>query len=192
MRLTKIYTKIGDKGETRLASGEKISKANQRINSYGTVDELNAVCGMLADSLKEKEPKLFADLEKRIHTIQNLLFDIGGELSFSEGKCPDYVQQIKSKHVTMLEEDMDKYNELLEPLKNFILPGGHPSQSLCHLARVTCRRAEREVVDLAKEESVPSEVIVFLNRLSDWFFVLCRYINKHTKTPEKLWEQTKN
>ncbi len=191
MRLDKIYTKVGDQGHTRLATGEKVLKTHLRIKAYGTVDELNSFCGLLADSIEKSNVRLQEICKTRLKHIQNSLFDLGGELSFSDGKAPEYVQNLTANHTKLLEDDIDSFNVELEPLANFILPGGNFSQSVCHLARTTCRRAEREVVELSEAESVRPEIMIFLNRLSDWFFVYARLINKLTNTPEVLWEQNK-
>lgn len=194
-RLSKIYTKIGDKGTTMLASGTKVSKASARIEAYGSVDELNSVVGMLRDILvrdisdKEMNISMISD---RLLLIQNELFDVGGELSTPmEDLRIDRQQVVTQVQIKRLEDEMDQANEHLEPLANFVLPGGHIANSTAHLARTVCRRAERCVVALAEQETVREEVRIYLNRLSDWLFVLCREISHGLQIPEVLWKQNK-
>lgn len=174
-----------------LASGEKVLKSSSRIEAYGTVDELNAVVGMLRDVLVPDAP-VFNQLDGRLATIQNELFDVGGELSTpSEHLNIQRQQVVTHAQIKRLEDEMDFANEHLEPLANFVLPGGHLANSTAHLARTVCRRAERCVVRLAEQESVRDEVRIYLNRLSDWFFVACREISHNLKIPEVLWQQKK-
>lgn len=190
MRLTKIYTKVGDKGSTLLATGERISKSAPRIEAYGTIDELNAIVGCLNDSLRPLGN--CADLIASLSTIQNELFDIGAELSL-----PKWQEQgiklgvVQETDIERLEKDMDRFNETLEPLANFILPGGHPSNSFSHLARTVCRRGERRIVALTATDAVRPEVLKYVNRLSDWFFVLSRVISQRLKIEEVIWQQKK-
>ena len=194
-RLSKIYTKVGDKGMTMLASGAKVSKASMRIEAYGTVDELNAVIGMLRDTLvrdiSDKQMKL-SSMGSRLLLIQNELFDVGGELSTpTEQLRIDRQQVVTQVQIKRLEDEMDQANEHLEPLANFVLPGGHIANSTAHLARTVCRRAERCVVALAEQETVREDVRIYLNRLSDWLFVLCREISHELQIQEVLWKQNK-
>lgn len=194
MRLTKIYTKIGDGGNTMLATGAKVSKAAKRICAYGTVDELNAVVGMLRDELVEvdrlRRDKIFSDLNQHLLMIQNELFDLGGELSVPVEHLDVGRQQVVTlSAIQRLEDQMDLLNEHLPPLKNFILPGGHRANSAAHLARTVCRRAEREVIALSELEEVRSEARIYLNRLSDWLFVICRELSSRLNVEEILWSQ---
>lgn len=191
MRLNKIYTKVGDKGTTCLANGEKISKASLRIEAYGTVDELNAHVGFLRDILSETpNPDKFKTLLQQLKLIQNELFNVGGELATPTKSLDITKQQVVSEQNTKrLEAEMDACNETLPPLANFVLPGGHKANSASHLARTVCRRAERQVVRLAEAESIRPEVQIYLNRLSDWLFVAGRFISKTLQVPEVLWEQ---
>lgn len=192
MRLSKIYTKVGDKGTTMLASGAKVSKSSARIEAYGTIDELNSVVGMLRDTLMSDPAQNFADLVTKLHTIQNELFDVGGELSTPiEILNIDKQQVIKNSQIKRLEDEMDQANEHLKPLENFVLPGGHFANSTAHLARTVCRRAERRVIALAEQETVRAEVRIYLNRLSDWLFVMCREISHRLGIAEVLWQQKK-
>lgn len=190
MRLTKIYTKTGDKGDTRLATGEKLSKASARIEAYGTVDELNSFIGLLRDSLMEH--KAFGSLVNQLAQIQNELFDVGGELATPPAHLNTDRQQVVGKaEIERLEQELDAYNEHLPPLKNFILPGGHLANSLAHVARTICRRAERQIVRLREVDQTRDDVLIYLNRLSDWFFVVSRYISVTLNVPEVLWAQRK-
>lgn len=189
MRLTKIYTKVGDKGTTLLASGAKVPKDSVRIESYGTVDELNAFLGQLADTVRAAGDKL-ADLLPKLAQVQNEIFDLGGELATPMEVLNVERQQVVT-HATIarLESEIDHYNESLPPLENFVLPGGHPANSAAHVCRTVCRRAERQVVALAREEQVRDEARIYLNRLSDWLFVVSRVVSLRLGCPEVLWQQ---
>jgi cob(I)alamin adenosyltransferase len=190
IRLSKIYTKVGDKGSTLLATGEKLLKSNVRIEAYGTVDELNAVVGLLRDTIEPD--KRMGEIINSLIKIQNELFDIGGELSVPLDVLNINVQQVVAMgDVERLEREMDEFNESLPPLENFILPGGHIANSTCHLARTVCRRAERAVVRMSEQDAVRDEVRIYLNRLSDWFFVLSRELSRRLGVPEALWAQNK-
>lgn len=177
----KIYTKTGDKGETSLFGGNRLPKSHLRIESYGTVDELNAHIGLLRDSITDEKYK--ADLK----TIQDRLFDLGSNLAMDPNKKLD-VPAISEQDVIFLESEMDQMDEQLEPLKNFILPGGHQVISYCHLARTVCRRAERNVVALSHSEHVDDVLIRYLNRLSDYFFILGRKFAKDLDVNEITWK----
>lgn len=194
MRLTKIYTKVGDKGLTYLANGSKVPKFDLRIEAYGTVDELNAFVGLLRDELHQMEqhktlPKI-TEITARLRRIQNELFDVGGELATPVDVLDTSRQQVVThESVARLEQEIDEFNEQLEPLANFVLPGGHSANSLAHIVRTVCRRAERGIVALANETTVREEVSIYLNRLSDWFFVASRVISQEAGVPELLWQQ---
>ncbi|MCL5798092.1 MAG: cob(I)yrinic acid a,c-diamide adenosyltransferase [Patescibacteria group bacterium] len=178
----KIYTRTGDDGKTSLYGGTRVEKHNLRVVAYGTVDELNSVVGVLISHL-EKEKKL-SDF---FHKIQSDLLSIGSHLALGKS---DLVN-IKGRDSEM-EVLIDSIDEKLEPLKNFILPGGTKAASFSHLARSVCRRAEREVVRLYNTESnVDRLVLVYLNRLSDLFFETARYLNKMAKVKENVWLSTK-
>jgi len=190
LRLTKIYTKVGDKGTTGLANGKVVSKSSLRIESYGTVDELNSVTGLLRDELNDLKIDHFSGLIEKLLMIQNELFDLGGELATpAESLKVERQQVVSMESVSRLEREMDEFNLLLNPLQNFVLPGGHRANSVAHLARTVCRRAERRVVALASEEELRVECQIFLNRLSDWFFVASRVISLGLRCPEPLWRQ---
>ncbi len=190
VRLSKIYTRTGDKGATLLATGERVLKSNVRIEAYGTVDELNSTVGMLRDTIVV-DPRL-QDLCEKLSKIQNELFDIGGELSVPLDVLDTERQQVVSmRDVSRLESEMDAFNENLPPLENFVLPGGHLANSTAHLVRTVCRRAERAVVRMSEQDAVRDEIRIYLNRLSDWFFVLSRELSRRLAVPEVLWAQNK-
>jgi cob(I)alamin adenosyltransferase len=179
-RLSKIYTRTGDEGTTGLGDGSRVPKDSLRIEAIGAVDELNSALGaLLADVLP---PEVRADL----HDIQHDLFDLGGELSI-----PGYTS-VGPQHVTRLENELDRYNADLTPLKEFILPGGSRGAALCHIARTVCRRAERRVISLAGAETLSPSLQRYLNRLSDLLFVLCRVLNRAAGVPDVYWQKGKN
>lgn len=176
----KIYTKTGDKGETSLFGGQRLPKSHIRIESYGTVDELNAQIGLLRDNLRESDTR---DLLKE---IQNRLFDIGSNLAATPGKeLP--APGILDSDIDRLEKTIDHIDQQLPELRNFILPGGHPTVSYCHIARCVCRRAERRVVALDSKEKVDPLIIKYLNRLSDYLFVLARKLIYDLDVEEVKW-----
>jgi len=177
----KIYTKTGDAGTTGLYGGARLSKDDIRIESYGTVDELNSFIGLLSDSLNEfKIPHILFEVQNRLFTIgSNLASDPDKELS-----TPD----LKDEDILLLEKEIDQMDQILEPLKHFILPGGHQSISHCHIARTVCRRAERRVVSLANNQDVNPIIIKYLNRLSDYFFVLSRFVGHKLDVKPNKWE----
>lgn len=175
-RLSKIYTRTGDAGETGLGDGSRVPKDHQRVEAYGTVDELNSVLGMLlGHELPESCTRVLSD-------IQHHLFDLGSEL------CVPGYEVLAQVHVTWLEQELDAMNSDLPYLKEFILPGGSVAAGTCHLARTVCRRAEREVVAMGHEEELPPFSAAYLNRLSDLLFVMARSILRHQGRGEVLWE----
>ncbi|WP_211825082.1 cob(I)yrinic acid a,c-diamide adenosyltransferase [Kistimonas asteriae] len=182
-RLTKIYTRTGDKGSTSLGGGTRVPKTHARIEAIGSVDELNAWMGMLICELKDCQI-LRHKLQKPLEFIQHRLFDVGGELAM-----PGY-QLVRQEFVTYLEEVLDEFNEGLPPLKNFILPGGSRLACHCHMVRTVSRRAERRVI-AAKEagEEINAPLMQFLNRLSDLMFVLGR-VTARQSGGEVLWQQS--
>jgi len=190
VRLSKIYTRVGDKGSTLLATGERVLKSNVRIEAYGTVDELNSMVGFLRDSIAGDHR--LSDLCESLLKIQNELFDVGGELSVPLDVLDTRRQQVVSMaDVARLEQEIDLFNESLKPLENFVLPGGHLANSTTHIVRTVCRRAERAVVRMSEQDAVRDEVRIYLNRLGDWFFVLSREISRRLGVPEVLWAQNK-
>ncbi|HAN77060.1 MAG TPA: cob(I)yrinic acid a,c-diamide adenosyltransferase [Bacteroidales bacterium] len=177
----KIYTKGGDKGQTSLLSGTRLAKYNLRIEAYGTVDELNAFTGYLRDLL------VLDDVRETLFLIQNKLFNVGSLLA-AEGKEKEYkLNEISEADILKLEQEMDRMDLELPELRNFILPGGHPAVSAAHICRTVCRRAERLAVELAVEHNVNEFIIKYLNRLSDYFFMLSRYISKKLNVNEISW-----
>jgi cob(I)alamin adenosyltransferase len=177
----RIYTKTGDKGETSLFGGRRLKKNHIRIESYGTLDELNAHIGLLKDHLEDDS------LSTVLKTIQDRLFTIGANLASDPDKSMD-VPDIHESDIDLLEKEMDRMDDTLPPLKNFILPGGHPVVSYCHIARCVCRRAERLSVALSEEEYVMPIIIVYLNRLSDYLFILARYLARELGVEEISWK----
>lgn len=191
MRLDKIYTKTGDAGTTFLADGEKVSKCSLRISAYGTIDELNSFVGLLKDELSLDLPQLESvKVVAALRMIQNELFDLGGELATANSTIAQGRQKlVGQKEVNRLEHEMDEWTAILPALENFVLPGGCRGNSLAHICRTVCRRAERELVELASNETIRGECQIYINRLSDWFFVLSRFISSLKGKPEELWQQ---
>ena len=178
----RIYTKTGDKGETSLFGGKRVKKNTLRIETYGTVDELNSVIGICRSINTDK--KIDAILE----IIQNDLFTLGTDLSTSLEIKNKKVKRIQTTAITHLEQLIDKIESQLKPLKQFILPGGNNTAAMLHFARTICRRAERLVVQLSQKESVGENPTIYLNRLSDLLFVLARWSNYLSGTTEYLWK----
>ena len=191
MRITKVYTRTGDAGKTRLAGGQQVWKDSLRVEAYGMVDELNALVGVVrafnADLVAKHASA--ARLDDELRWIQNKLLDAGGILATAPGQVFKNMPQITAKDVTRLERVIDTCQKDLSPLKEFILPGGGKVPALLHQARTVCRRAERETVRLSREEPVDAAILKFLNRLSDALFVLARWIAKTQGEPELLWER---
>jgi len=179
---SKIYTKTGDKGKTSLLGGQKVSKSNARIEAYGSIDELNSYLGLLKDQ-KEVETRL----KHQLYWIQEQLFSIGSILATEEGFKGFELPQITSIEIKQIEQWIDHYDNQLPPLKNFILPGGHQTVSLCHVCRTVCRRAERKINQIAETETLDSNILPFVNRLSDYFFILARKLAADLKVPETPW-----
>jgi cob(I)alamin adenosyltransferase len=177
----KIYTKTGDKGQTSLLGGTRVSKDHIRIEAYGTVDELNSWIGLIRDQQIPKE-SIAVLLES-----QDRLFTIGSILASDPGKSKVKIPALSENDVTLLEKEIDRMNESLPEMRSFVLPGGHTAVSYCHIARCVCRRAERNTIHLAGQSEVPELVIKYLNRLSDYLFVLSRYVTKHFNAEETPW-----
>ena len=182
----KIYTRTGDDGTTGLIGGSRLKKNNIRLEAYGTVDELNSYIGVVRSFYFEEHA------DSVLETIQNKLFVIGAHLATDQT-----VEMIKSQipveiaDIMLLEIEMDKMIEVLPPLNNFILPGGSQATAFCHVARTVCRRAERRIVELSEKSEVESNLIKYINRLSDYLFVLSRKISMELKAPEILWSPDK-
>lgn len=179
----KIYTKTGDKGVTSLIGGTRVPKHHLRIETYGTVDELNSYIGMIRDLSEHNDHLNFV-----LNEIQDRLFTIGSLLAADPEKSRMKLPDLHESDVTLLENEIDAMNESLPELRAFILPGGHPTSSWCHIARCVCRRCERLVSHLAEENEVHPLVNVYLNRLSDYLFVLARKVLLDQKKPEINWK----
>jgi cob(I)alamin adenosyltransferase len=181
-RLTTIYTRTGDEGETSLGGGQRVPKDSARVAAYGTVDELNSAIGVsLAHGLSPR-------LVEILSIVQNELFHLGSDLAFREEDKRAYrLPQIEERHIAQLEEWIDEMITATGTLKNFILPGGSIGAAQLHVARTICRRAERAVLTLAREEPIGELVMPYLNRLSDLLFVMARYENQQHDGPEPLW-----
>ncbi len=177
----KIYTKTGDAGETSLIGGVRVLKSHLRIESYGTVDELNSYLGLIKDSIQISHAK------EIIYEIQDRLFTIGAVLASDPEKSKMKVPDLHESDLVLLEKEMDVMDAQLPSLKNFVLPGGNVTASHCHVARCICRRAERIVVHLSLDSEVPDIIIRYLNRLSDYLFMLSRYIVQQANAEEILW-----
>ena len=177
-RLSKIYTRTGDDGTTGLGDGSRVPKTHARIEAYGTVDEANSAIGVIL-----AVPNLPPGVAEALTQIQHELFDLGGELA-----VPGY-RAIQDSHIDQLEQCLDRFNEPLPPLKEFILPGGGPAAAACHVARAITRRAERNAWALAQSETVAPEVTRYLNRLSDLLFVVARVLARHENGQEVLWKR---
>ena len=180
-RLSKIYTRSGDKGETSLANGTRVSKNSARIEALGTVDELNSLLGLVISGLPNNQP-----LHQQLSVIQHQLFDLGGELAVADATY----KVIDKEDTDQLEQQLDLMNRTLPPLKEFILPGGSEEVSRIHLARTVCRRAERTMINLQLDslEQVNVDAVTYLNRLSDFLFVAARYMAKERDEQEILWK----
>jgi cob(I)alamin adenosyltransferase len=178
----KIYTKTGDKGTTSLVGGTRVSKTALRIEAYGTVDELNSYIGLVRDqAVNEKRKDILKEIQDRLFTIGSIL---ASESEQTKKRIPD----LQESDIELLEKEMDNMDTFLEPMRYFILPGGHQSISFAHLARTVCRRTERIVIRLSEESDVNELIIRYLNRLSDYIFVLCRIMAKELEVEEIAWK----
>lgn len=185
----KIYTKTGDTGSTGLVGGERISKSSILINTYGEVDELNSFVGLVASTFPESSKDQFLP---EFQLIQNTLFNLGSNLACKVDDREKFsIPKISNDSIFILEKSIDNMNNDLEILKNFILPGGSLCASNCHVTRSVCRRVERSLVSLSREYEnyLPENAIVFVNRLSDYFFVMSRFVNKLTGEKEIKWSK---
>lgn len=183
----KIYTKTGDKGQTSLLGGTRVSKADIRVEAYGTVDELNAFIANLKDLLNID--RMDEQVVSCLHKINKELFDIGSLLALESEEYKGKMAQFDPESIVVLEQQIDWMDDKLEKLRDFILPGGHPLVSSCHICRTVCRRAERRVVALAEEVAVNEDYITYLNRLSDYLFTLARYIALEYDVEEDRWHE---
>ena len=184
----KIYTKTGDKGTTALFGGTRVPKHHIRIESYGTVDELNSHLGLIRDQDINPEYKaLIIEIQDRLFTVGAILATDPEKAVLKNGKARLNIPKITDKDITKLEEEMDKMNEALPPMTHFVLPGGHQTVSFCHIARCVCRRAERLASALNDLEPFQPESLIYLNRLSDYLFVLARKLSYDLKAEEIKW-----
>lgn len=188
MRIDKVYTKGGDRGQTSLIGGERVSKAAPRIEAYGTVDEINATLGLVRTALETSAAG--AHLIPIIHRVQNELFNLGAELATPDPERRAKLPRVEQRHVDQLERDIDALNDDLPPLTSFVLPGGGAASASFHLARTVCRRGERLIVALMDAEDVGELPVVYLNRLSDALFVFGRWAAHKDGRPEPLWQPT--
>jgi len=180
--LLKIYTGFGDRGKTRLYGGKIVDKDNLRVEAYGTIDELNSVIGLVITYIE------IESLIKDLQGIQNGLFELSAELATpDENKKTSAGSSINEQIIKELEKKIDIMDNKLDPLKNFILPGGSRGAAFCHLARTICRRAERVLVTLNKEELISPQIIIYINRLSDFLFVVARFINNQQNVADLPW-----
>ena len=193
MRITKVYTRTGDKGQTRLVGGQRVPKDDARIEAYGTVDELNSVLGIvrveLARSPAGDDARTW--LDARLADVQHDLFNVGSDLATRSADRWEGMRLVADADVLRLETEIDRMNEILPPLEDFILPGGGPVGAFLHQGRTVCRRAERRAITLTGVEDANPDVIRFLNRLSDWLFVAGRWVGKTMGEPEFLWDRTR-
>ena len=182
---SRLYTRAGDRGDTGLFGGRRVAKDRPRVVAYGTIDELNAVLGLAISHIRQRA------LVTTLHTIQNELFNIGAELASDQpvrrGRKQAGVFRLDPARTQWLEGLIDEYDARVPPLRTFVLPSGSTAATLLHFARTVCRRAEREVVSLARAETVNPAMLTYLNRLGDLLFVLARYVNKTSRRRELLW-----
>ncbi|MDR0745356.1 MAG: cob(I)yrinic acid a,c-diamide adenosyltransferase [Mediterranea sp.] len=183
MKKSLVYTKTGDKGTTALIGGTRVSKTHIRLEAYGTVDELNAQLGLLATYLTDEKDK------NVVLKVQNMLFTIGSHLATDQEKVElREASIITLNHIAELEQEIDAIDEALPPLCAFVIPGGSRGSAVCHVCRTVCRRAERRILALSEEYKISSEVLSYMNRLSDYLFVLSRRINVIKETSEIFWD----
>ena len=175
-RLSKIYTRTGDDGSTQLGDGKRLKKDDIRIETLGTIDELNSIIGLILSHNPSTD-----DVKTILTQVQHDLFDLGGEL------CPPHRIAITPEKILLLEKTIDRWNKTLAPLKEFILPGGNIKSATCHVARTVCRRAERSLVKLHQENAINPDILRYINRLSDVLFVAARILTRETESEEILW-----
>jgi cob(I)alamin adenosyltransferase len=191
VRITKVYTRGGDKGDTSLVGGKRVPKDSPRIDAYGTIDELNSIVGLARvfneENLDAGEAHQF--LDGVLCQIQDELFDLGSELATPPAFFQEGMYRVSEKEIERIEKLIDQCQKDLEPLKSFILPGGGRVGAYLHQCRTVCRRAEREILRLSRAEEINHDVIKYVNRLSDLFFVLSRWISKQTGEQEYLWQR---
>ena len=191
VRITRVYTRTGDKGETALVGGKRAPKDSPRIEAYGTIDELNSIVGLARVFNEErlKKGKAHRFLDEVLRKIQDELFDLGSELATPADFTREGMYRVGEREVKRLEETMDQCQKDLEPLKSFVLPGGGKIGAYLHQCRTVCRRAEREILRLSRTEEIGEWPVKYVNRLSDLFFVLSRWVGKHLGEKEYLWQR---
>jgi cob(I)alamin adenosyltransferase len=191
IRITRVYTRTGDAGETGLVGGKRVAKDSQRIEAYGTIDELNSIVGLARafneEKLDEHDAHRFLDVVLR--RIQEELFDLGSELATPAEFYQPGMYRLSGRQVKKIEQLIDECQKSLEPLKSFVLPGGGKIGAYLHQCRTVCRRAEREILRLSRMEEMSEWPLKYVNRLSDLFFVLSRWISKQTGAKEYLWQR---
>jgi len=193
VRITKVYTRTGDTGQTRLVGGQRVSKDDVRIEAYGTSDELNCILGIVRVELERSQAPSDerTQLDDQLHAIQNDLFNLGSDLATRTEDRWEGQRLVSAEDVLRLEQEIDAMNERLAPLKEFILPGGGPVSAFLHQGRTVCRRAERRCITLARGEDINDQAIKYLNRLSDWLFVAGRWVAQAMGEPEVQWDRTR-
>jgi cob(I)alamin adenosyltransferase len=191
VRITRVYTRTGDTGETALVGGRRVPKDSPRIEAYGTVDELNAVIGLarVFNAERRKSGRRHRWLDEVLRRLQNELFDLGSELATPADAAYEGMFRVGAEQVTALERLMDECQKELTPLKSFVLPGGVLVGGFLHQARTVCRRAERRVLELSRVEEIGEWPLKYVNRLSDLLFVLSRWVGKHLGETEYLWQR---
>ncbi len=190
IRINKVYTRTGDQGDTHLVGGKRVAKDDPRIESYGTIDELNSVLGIVrAFNDAQRGSPVHARLDAILRQIQNELFDLGSELATPPDAAWEGMIRVGDAQVKVLERTIDECQKDLAPLKSFILPGGGQIAAFLHQARTVCRRAERDILRLGRREPIGDGPLRYVNRLSDLLFVLSRWASKHLGEREYLWEK---
>ena len=191
VRITRVYTRTGDHGETALVGGRRVPKDSPRIEAYGTIDELNAIIGLarVFNAEQKKPGKRHRWLDGVLRRLQNELFDLGSELATPADAAYEGMFRVGPEQVTALERLMDECQKELTPLKSFVLPGGGRVGGFLHQARTVCRRAERRVLELSRVETIGEWPLKYVNRLSDLLFVLSRWVGKHLGETEYLWQR---
>ena len=190
LAINRVYTRAGDSGQTRLAGGQKVSKGSLRLEAYGTVDELNGLVGMACQTAREqvaRDPELQAMVTCLVR-VQHELFNLGATLATLPEDIHPRQPQVTEREIERLEQEIDRANQVLEPLRSFVLPGGSRLNLEFHLCRTVCRRAERHCVRLGEEEAIPAAAVQYLNRLGDALFVWSRWVSHLMGTPETLWD----
>jgi cob(I)alamin adenosyltransferase len=184
----KLYTKTGDAGETGLFDGRRVRKDDPRVCAYGAIDELNSQIGVAICSIQARDERSWDVLAARLTQLQSELFSLGAELATPEGPKRDRVPAVKPEHVARLEGWIDEASASVEPLRAFVLPGGHPTAAQLHVCRTACRRAEREIVSLASNQTISGDLLIYVNRLSDLLFAWARWSNRLAGVPDVPWQ----